>query len=337
MTVPEYKYDIALSFLAADQVLAGELADRLTPGLRVFYFPRVQEEIAGTDGQETFRLAFRAESRVAVVLYRDGWGSTAWTRVEQQAIQERCLADGWDCVFLVKLSPESTLPKWFPQTQLWLDFDVYGLEQIVGAIKARLQERGATVRIETAIERLKRGEQRAQRTRELRDRLQSHEGIGAARRELLAIQEELASLAAATVAAAAIPLREGHDLNRSVLTDGTASVGLYWQQEASNTLEGALLTVGVVTGRLLVPGERDLVRRQHEVDRISFQFDLTAEHGWCWKSERTGERLNSAQLAEWVLARYAETRERLRSGELQSPSRAGSRGVHGFDDSDETF
>jgi hypothetical protein len=80
-----------------------ELYSRLE-GLNVFFFPRNQEELAGTDGLESMRAPFM-NSRVTVVLFRDRWGNTPWTGVEAQAIKDHCLqtqlrssAEGESCV-----------------------------------------------------------------------------------------------------------------------------------------------------------------------------------------------------------------------------------------------
>jgi hypothetical protein len=52
-TAPQH--DIAISFLAADQPFAGELANRLSETLEIFYYPRSQGQVAGTDGMESMR------------------------------------------------------------------------------------------------------------------------------------------------------------------------------------------------------------------------------------------------------------------------------------------
>jgi hypothetical protein len=50
----EKKWDVAISFLIQDVAIAQALYEKLSEGLRVFFSPRRQEEIAGTDGMETF-------------------------------------------------------------------------------------------------------------------------------------------------------------------------------------------------------------------------------------------------------------------------------------------
>ena len=51
------KYGVAISFLAADEKIAEALYSQL-PGLNVFFFPRKQEELIGTDGLESMRQPF---------------------------------------------------------------------------------------------------------------------------------------------------------------------------------------------------------------------------------------------------------------------------------------
>jgi hypothetical protein len=58
------KYYVAISFLSQDIGLATALHNKLQEGLDVFFFPRNQEELAGTDGLESMREKFRHESRL---------------------------------------------------------------------------------------------------------------------------------------------------------------------------------------------------------------------------------------------------------------------------------
>jgi hypothetical protein len=143
----KFKHDVAFSFLAPDLTLATQFADALAP-LTSFVYSRKQEVLAGTDGQESFRAAFRFESRLNVVLLRAGWGETPWTRVEQAAIQERCLKDGWEHLLVVNLDG-SAPPKWMPAVNLYLDLRTFPFEQAVGAIKRQAQQLGSDIRPQT--------------------------------------------------------------------------------------------------------------------------------------------------------------------------------------------
>ena len=135
------KYDVAISFLAKDELIAKELYDRLSEVLKVFYFPHNQEDLVGTNGLESMREPF-FDSRVVVVLYRDPWGKTPWTGVEETAIGERCLKQGWPGLVFVNLDLTSATPKWVPTTHVRFGMLAYGMEGLVGVIKARVQEHG---------------------------------------------------------------------------------------------------------------------------------------------------------------------------------------------------
>jgi len=144
------KYDVAISFLAGDVELAGTISDLVEEGLSVFFFPRKQEELAGTNGLESMREPF-SSARVVVVLYREPWGNTNWTRVEQLAITDRFLKEGWDWLLFVTLDETSVLPKWLPDTHVRFALEQYGIEQLAGAIKMRAQQRGGKINTSSAL------------------------------------------------------------------------------------------------------------------------------------------------------------------------------------------
>ncbi|MGD0497977.1 MAG: hypothetical protein ABSC23_06025 [Bryobacteraceae bacterium] len=60
------KYDVAISFLSADESTAAALHSSLSVGLEVFFYPRRQEELAGTNGLESMRAPFLSESRIVI-------------------------------------------------------------------------------------------------------------------------------------------------------------------------------------------------------------------------------------------------------------------------------
>src|SRR5436853_7925697 len=88
MTDEDFKYDVAFSFLSGDLGLAHAL-DNLLPNLRTFVFDRKKEDVKGDDGMDGFGRVFGHETRLAVILFRKGWGDTEWTAVEQEHIHGR--------------------------------------------------------------------------------------------------------------------------------------------------------------------------------------------------------------------------------------------------------
>jgi hypothetical protein len=183
-------YDAAVSFLAADEALAMRLADRLRSRWKVFVFSERQKELAGTDGVETFSAVFKEGCRMCVVLYRENWGETKWTRVEASAIREHALNGGWEILFVMKLD-DSALPPWIPETKLWSALDEYGLEGAAAAIDARLEGLGAEPHVKTPVERARRLRAEAQRKADAKAFLNSEEGVAAAQREMIKLADHL--------------------------------------------------------------------------------------------------------------------------------------------------
>ena len=71
----------------------------------MFLFPRSQEDLAGTGGLESMRVAFKSDSLLNVVLYRERWGNTPWTAVEAAAVKDSCLATGFWSLFFFVVEP----------------------------------------------------------------------------------------------------------------------------------------------------------------------------------------------------------------------------------------
>jgi len=137
-----YKYEIAFSFLSQDESLAFYLNDLIADRVQTFIYPKRQEELVGTDEELAFGKVFSEQSRIAVVLYRDGWGETPWTRIEETAIRNRSFDNGWDFVVFILLDKNSKVPKYLPKAQLWVDYDRWGLKGAAPIIEQRVKDSG---------------------------------------------------------------------------------------------------------------------------------------------------------------------------------------------------
>jgi len=145
-------YDVAISFITADEPLALTLQGLLQPPLNVFVYSKRQDELGGKDGIEAFRDVFRNRTQLVVTLFRTPWGQTPWTRVEQTAIEELCLAAGWEHFLFVRLD-NTPVPTWVPKPHLYLDLSRFTMSDLAGAIKARLLELGVEIKPPTAAAR----------------------------------------------------------------------------------------------------------------------------------------------------------------------------------------
>jgi hypothetical protein len=149
----EFKYEVAFSFLQDDEQIALDIADRIRDrvSIALFVYSERQNELAGTDGVEKFSRIFGEESRIVVVLYREGWGQTKWTRVEETAIRTRGFNEGHEFALLVKLDRASP-PVWLPPTRLYLGFERYGIDGVASSVESRVQSAGGSVKSDNAVD-----------------------------------------------------------------------------------------------------------------------------------------------------------------------------------------
>ena len=296
------EHDIAVSFLSRDSDTAVDIADRLAP-LDVFCFPRNQEEIAGRDGMDTFRNAFRHQSRIQVVLFRGGWGETPWTGIEQTAVQERCLAEGWRGLFFVSLD-DADRPNWVPDTEIHFDLTTYTMDQLVGAIKARAQELGAEIRVETPIERARRAQARAEFETETRNLFRREEGVNLARQEATVMCDRIAHSITEAAEELGIEVRQVRTIQHGIAWSApTAGCQAIFQTYANIIDEERGFEVTLFKHNIVLPGENLAYANPNMPQRHChdcYKVRRSMELGMCWEIH-DGSLLSSNDLADKIL------------------------------------
>ena len=318
------KYDVAISFLAKDEATAKALADKLEAGgLSVFFFPRNQEELAGTNGMETMREPF-FNSRVNVILFQTPWGQTPWTRVEQTAATERCLEKGWDSLMFVQLDKTSTVPKWLPRTHVRYALHAYGIEQLVGAIKARAQEQGGILAPANAISEAKRVQREADylkdRDRMMRDRGWIENAVHCSLRETF---KRASRLVEQVKKDHGFEITCGsHAYHSCVIRSGYVSVGIFWHQPIYNSVvndrrDECCLRATEFSGTLLLPGERGWVMEQPRVVKEhKFDVDVTESRDLAWIERGKGDHVAPDQLADRLVMIMLDLISRANQGKV---------------------
>lgn len=145
----KFKFDVAFSFLQEDEHLAYEINDLVQDRFNTFIYSEHQADIAGRDGEKKFNEVFGKEARLVVVLFRDKWGSTSWTRIEDTAIRNRSLTEGYDFTLFVKLDQNSEMPRWIPKVRIYADYGRWGSKGVAAIIESRIQELGGNGSPET--------------------------------------------------------------------------------------------------------------------------------------------------------------------------------------------
>lgn len=304
MSETPYKYDVAITFLSRDLAVAQAIADKLSPNLDVFVYARKQEDVAGTNGIETFRQVFSTESRLVVVMFRDGWGETPWTQIEKIAIEERFLDQGPGFLFFVMLNNRSTPPKWVPETRIRFDLESYGVDQAVGAIRLRVEQLGGETRKESMAERAQRTARAKEFANETEGMWRQDSGVKAATQSAKDFIEALLALAQdASAAAPSLRIRfAAKDLKVGICAQG-GSVLAGFQYRYSNSLDDALLYVQFYLDQVILPGENKYYpfERPEVTTEYMYSPARTMALGWCWERNK-GQVFSSQELAEQVMS-----------------------------------
>lgn len=315
------KYDIAISFLYQDLNLAKALYDQLSKGLAIFFFPRNQEELAGTDGLESMREPFRNEARLNVVLYRPRWGKTPWTAVEEAAIKDSCLNTSFKSLFFFVIEPTADVPKWLPETSIRFNYADFGLEQAVGAIKARAQERGSHIQPLTPT-----------RKAEI---LHAEEDYRRDKACLLssetAIFEEVEALFAEVVRQCGDVNARGHfeiehrvkiqrrDAEQTcVIGQDRVSMSLTWYQPYAGSLHKAALIVREFDRMIILPPSHVFLCRPEILKETQYLPDVSRarEYGWGLNG-REKSFISSKNLAARFVMEFLDLVERDRAGKIR--------------------
>lgn len=328
MTRPSsYRYDVAFSFLAKDVHLAEQLANDLQPALSTFVYSRRKEELLGGDGMDQFAAVFGGEARLAVILYRDGWGRTPWTAFEETHIKSRALATRMTSFLVIKLD-DSELPLWIPDTHLYLSVANESRFELTAVIRLRARERGAILKSESPLDvatRLKR-EQDAKKRRE--ERQSSSNAVDEVKVEVRKLFAEMVRLVNAVKAGEpAIDIDAATYEQQCGITSSKASISLRWTQRYTNTLNEARLRVNHWAGRIRLPrGAADDVGGGAWERAIHYTPELSHQDEWVWRYNSSlddygrddddggfifvdlspGETYRSLELADHLVRRYLE-------------------------------
>jgi len=311
----QYEYDAAFSFLAEDAALAIRISDALRDRMKVFVYSERQKELAGKDGVEQFGTLFRKEARVCVVFYRNGWGQTKWTRIEETAIKERAFDKGWDFLIVIALE-SSTTPPWLPKTKIWLGFDRFGLEGAASVIDSRVQETGGEVKEESPREKADRLLRMTKLKNERKKIFESAEGVKTARQELEILFSNIENEVQAIRSLPESPELYFRLDNEAfcVVETPLGSFTMGWSQQYSNSLKYASLFIQEFRvpyslsrgGNVEDTDDAELLRDV----RVYFVFDNAGLPAWCEKD--APERFySSKELGNRYLKRLLDHTYRL--------------------------
>jgi hypothetical protein len=183
MSIENFEFDVAFSFLQQDENLAIQLNNLLKERVKTFLYSEQQKKLAGRDGEELFNSVFFKESRIVVVLYRNTWGNSPWTKIEETAIRNRGFEFGYDFITFIPLDKPVTPPTWLPKNRLWIGLERWGIESAASVIESRIQEFGGNIRIETLADKVQKSQDAILSAQQRERILTGEEGFGFTRIE----------------------------------------------------------------------------------------------------------------------------------------------------------
>ena len=293
----EYKYEVAFSFLTRDEPLAQRLNDLLQDRVSTFIYSERQLEIAGKDGERELKQAFGHDARIVVILYRKEWGTTPWTRIEQEAIRERAFDQGYDFCILIPVEDPVTTPQWFPRHRLLVGLQRWGVDAAAAVIEARVQEAGGITREESLADRKARLEREVLAAEKRKAFLESERAVKPAleesRKFLHTIQQLASSLSTDNFPLAVKSVQDGISI-----TSYGFVLQSNWHRHYSNSLSESGLCIRLRECDRTYLSEREF----NDLAKLDFNFAIDGSERYGWRA-LDGKRVfyTSDELADFAL------------------------------------
>lgn len=309
------QYDVAISFLAQDEPLALHLKQKLSPNVSVFVYSERQKELVGKDGLEEFSQVFGVKARVAVVLYRDGWGDTKWTAVEELAIKGRTFRDGLRSLVFATLTEKFTLPEWLPEHFIRLEYTRFP-DDLAPAVRRCVLERGGELREETSLSKARRIKDAEVAEHERGGKL-SYESRTAVPSEWNSIGESFT----AKLAELNQYLQVESGFKNLVLVGRTSRASVVAELTPYHSEESKLHVV-LFNGRRILPDETQRMYipglQPEPISDYGFQIDYDAARGWFWRSlDSKTESPTSEGMAEFLASKLIDAHRQVESGVIR--------------------
>jgi hypothetical protein len=275
----DFKYEVAFTFCHEDESLATQLNDLICDRYKTFIYYEQQKRLAGKDGEIEFKKIFTTEARVVVILYRNKWGETQFTRYERDAIRERGGEQSYDFTLFIPTEKEITLPPWFPKYRLWYLLERYGIEGAASVIEARIQENEGIIKEENAEEKAKRLQRKIIFKEQKRKFLHSKNGVEAANKELKTLFSIIDDISIKLTDTESNLLFTVHKSdNRCNCFNQDFSIQIEWYGQYWNSLSDSHLQVEL-TKPMRQPNNPIIY------SKYKFQFDINMADNYGWSSE----------------------------------------------------
>lgn len=310
MSKAKFKYDIAISFLSQDESIAEKLK-LFFPELNVFVYSDFQEEIAGKDGSEIFKNTFQYDSKVVVVLYREDWGKSSNTYVEQEAIKDRIFkTKGNEFLIMVNMTGKEKMPSWLSERIIWFDFKRFKIEGLAATINNKYNELSEIKRIESPEDIAFRKSEEINFHIKRKSFIESTEGVQSATNEFRKLTEILKN-DLEKINNEHIKFTFKEEQGYQILIQGNLlSLSVSWNLIFKNTLESeeygyASLNIQILKRNLDVRFDKD-PNSYYLVYSNSYKFNMFYPDITGWSKNDKNELVSSQNIVDELLIKLLE-------------------------------
>jgi hypothetical protein len=85
---------------------------------------------------------FKKQSRCVIIFYRNKWGTTPYTAIEEKAVRTRISEEGNDNLLVISLDNPPVVPKYLSKTQIWTELAQAGINGTAAFIEEQVKALG---------------------------------------------------------------------------------------------------------------------------------------------------------------------------------------------------
>lgn len=288
-----FKYEVAFAFLEKDEFLANQINDLIKDKLKTFLYSKKQEDISNTDSEKTILDVLRKQSRSVVVLFSNKWGTTPWTRIEEEAIRNRASKEGYNFLLFIPLDTPTTTLKYLPKTQIWAGLAQQGIKGAANVIEELVRSLGGESKEKSSTNIVIKIKTEPQFETERTKFLESVNGFEIAALELKKLFSALESLTNKIIESDKNSLLRYQEENKKcIIHYGEFSIRFYLQPAKNNPLMDSYLYF-----ELQKQGSSSNDPQILAIEEYHFEIKKVGVYGWI-KDVDSDSFISSKKLAE---------------------------------------
>jgi hypothetical protein len=309
MNNSKFDFDIAISFLSQDETYANKIKTFFSE-LNVFVYSDHQDKIVSKDSDEVFKNIFLYNSKIVVVLYRDGWGKSSNTYIEQEAIKDRIFKNkGTEFLIMVNMTGKETMPPWVSERMIWFDYSRFKIEGLAATINNKYSDLSDTKRIESPRDIAKRKSEEFKFHLKRKAFIESKEGVQSATNEFRNLAELLKKdLEKINNDHINFNYKEEQG-NQIIIRGNLLTLSISWNLIFTNTLESAdeyaSLNIQIMKRNMIIR-ENWNENSFYNIYRCSYVYDLFYPDFKGWKEKNGNEFVSSQNIVDELLNKLLE-------------------------------